>query len=156
MQWRQYLLIKSGYILLYFSFQSGQIRTLGLFGFTSRFQVKGILEMRRKILKVGKDSLESLCAYFKIILKCLVVMREGLVGILEIIFILKIVYHLQYFLMKYLISDSLKNIFKENTFIKNILKKNIIKRVFNCIENITKYIILTYLIFLFMICWEVF
>ena len=58
--------------------------------------------------------------------------------------------------MKYLINDSLKNIFKENTFIKNILKKNIIKRAFNCIENITKYIILTYLIFLFMICWEVF
>ena len=146
MQWRQYLLIKSGYFLLYFSFQSGQIRTLGLFGFTSRFQVKGILEMRRKILKVGKDSLESLCAHFKIILKCLVVMREGLVGILEIVFILKIVYHLQYFLMKYLISDSLKNIFK----------KNKIKRAFNCIENITKYIILTYFIFLFIICWEVF
>ena len=63
--------------------------------------------------------------------------------------------------MKYLISDSLKNIFKENTFkentfIKNILKKNIIKRAFNGIENITKYIILTYLVFLFMICWEVF
>ena len=48
--------------------------------------------------------------------------------------------------MKYLISDSLKNIFK----------KNKIKRAFNCIENITKYIILTYFIFLFIICWKVF
>ena len=64
--------------------------------------------------------------------------------------------------MKYLISNSLKNIFffkntfKNYTSTKNILKKNIIKCAFNCIENIIKYIILTYFAFLFMICWEVF